>query len=82
MLIWCILDLRKVLMYEFHSDCVKNKYGTKSRLLFTNTDSWMDEIKTEDVYEDFSKDKKYLVLEIIQLSQNIMMIQTNLLVVK
>ena len=45
-------------MYEFHHDCLKNKYGNKLRLLFTNTDSLMYEIKAKDVYEGFSKDKK------------------------
>ena len=35
-----------------------NKYGNNSRLLFTDTDSLMYEIKTEDVYEDFSNDKE------------------------
>ena len=29
-----------------------------SRLSFTNTDSLMHEIKTEDVYEDFNKNKE------------------------
>ena len=33
---------------------------TQDYLLFTNTNSWMYEIKTEDVYEDFSKDKEIL----------------------
>ena len=46
----------KVLMYKFHYDYIKNKCGNNSRLLFTDTDSLMYEIKTEDVYEDFSKD--------------------------
>ena len=54
----CILELSKVLMYEFHYDHIKNKYGNNSRLLFTETDSLMYEIKTEDVYEDFSNDKE------------------------
>ena len=45
----CILDLSKVLMYEFHFDYIKNKYDNKSKLLFTDTDSLMYEIKTEDV---------------------------------
>ena len=40
-------------MYEFHDDYIKNKYSNNSRLFFTNTDSLMYEIKTEDVYEDF-----------------------------
>ena len=36
---------------------IKNKYGNNARLLFTDTESLMYETKTEDVYEDFSKDK-------------------------
>ena len=53
-----ILDLSEVLMYEFHYDYHKNKYGNNSRLLFTDTDSLIHEIKTDDVYEVFSKDKE------------------------
>ena len=34
------------------------KYGNDSRLLFTDTDSLMYEIKTEDLYEDFSSNTK------------------------
>ena len=30
----CILELRKVLMCEFHYDCIKNEHGNNSRLLF------------------------------------------------
>ena len=70
-----ILELSKVLMYEFHYDYIKNKYGNKKRPLFTNTDRLMYEIKTEDVYEDTIK--KCFSLVIIQLSQNIMIVQTN-----
>ena len=43
-------------MYEFQYDYIKNKYGNKSKLLFTDTDSLMYEIKTEDVYEHFNSD--------------------------
>ena len=53
----CILELSKVLMYEFHYDYIKNKCGNDSRLLFTDTDSLTYEIKTEDVCEDFSNNK-------------------------
>ena len=48
----------KVLMYEYHYDYIKNKYGNKLGLLFTDTDSLIYETKTQDVYEGFSKDKE------------------------
>ena len=47
-------------MYEFHYDCIKNKYASDSKLFFTDTDSLFNEIKTEDAYEDFSSDKEML----------------------
>ena len=61
-------------MYEFYFDYIRNKYGRNSRLLFTDTDNLMHEIKTKDIYEDFSKNIKCLILVVIQLSQNIMII--------
>ena len=45
-------------MYEFHYDYIKNKYRNNSRLLFTDTNSLMYEIKTEDVYKGFSNNKE------------------------
>ena len=69
------MEFSKVLMYEFHYEYIKNKYGNNSRLLFTDTGSLMEEIKTEDVYGDFSNDKCLTL--IIQLSQSIIIIQTN-----
>ena len=41
----CILEMSKVLMYEFHYDYIKNKYGNKSKLSFTDSDSLMYELK-------------------------------------
>ena len=55
-----ILELKEVLMYKFHYDYIKSKYDNKSKLLFTGSDNLMNEIKTEDVYEDFSRDKEML----------------------
>ena len=55
-----ILELSKVLIYEFYYDYINNKYGNNSRLFFTDADSLMYEIKTEDVYEDFTNNKEIL----------------------
>ena len=67
----CRLDLRKVLMFEFHYDYIKNKYGSNSRLLFTDTDRLIYEIKTEMSLKILVRIKKYLTLVILQLSKNI-----------
>ena len=52
-----VLDLSKLLMYRFHYDYIKKKYQQQANLLFTDTDSLMYEIQTEDAYADFWKDK-------------------------
>ena len=44
-----------MLIYEFHYKYIKSKYD--ANLLFTDIDSLVYEIKTEDVYEDFYEDK-------------------------
>ena len=54
----CILELSKILMYEFHYDYIKNKYGNDSRLLFKDTGSLMYEINIEDASKNCSNDKK------------------------
>ena len=54
----CILELSKTIMYDFHYQYIKPKYGKKAKLLFTDTDSLMYEIETEDFYKDISGDVK------------------------
>jgi len=51
-----ILDISKSLMYGFHYHYIKEKYKDEAKLLFTNTDSLMYHIETEDVYNDFAGD--------------------------
>ena len=54
----CILDLSKIIMYDFHYNYIKSKYADKAKLLFTDTDSLMYEIETEDFYKDIAGDVK------------------------
>ena len=54
----CILDLSKTIMYDFHYQYIKSKYGDKAKLLFSDTDSLMYEIHTEDFYKDITGDVK------------------------
>ena len=50
-----ILDLSKLLMYEFHDRYMKSKFNAK--LLFTDTDGLVYEVKKRNLYEDFYRDK-------------------------
>ena len=53
-----ILDLSKIVMFDFHYKYIKPKYGKQAKLLFTDTDSFLYEIQTEDFYKDISGDVK------------------------
>ena len=48
-----ILELSKLHMYKFYYDVLKTRYGDKVRLAYTDTDSYVLYIETDDVYKDF-----------------------------
>ena len=43
-------------MYEFWYDYIKPKYGDRAKLCYTDTDSFVIHIITEDFYEDITND--------------------------
>ena len=45
-----ILDISKILMYEFWYDYIKPKYGDRAKLCYTDTDSFVIDIKTKDFF--------------------------------
>ena len=51
-----ILDLSKIVMYEFHYDYMVPKYGDRLKLCYMDMDSLVYDIKTEDFYEDIAND--------------------------
>jgi hypothetical protein len=50
-----ILDLSKSLMYEFYYKGLREQYGDRVELLYTDTDSLLLEITTEDIYQDMGQ---------------------------
>ena len=61
-----VLDLSKTLMFEFWYDYLKPMYGDKIRLCYTDTDSFIMHIKTDDFYKDISADvDKWVILLIL-----------------
>ena len=49
-----MLDISKTLMYKFWYDYFKCKYGDRAKLCYTDTDSFIINIITEDFFEDIS----------------------------
>ena len=54
-----ILDLSKTVMYGFHYNYMKVKYGDCAKLLMTDTDSLCYEVQTEDLYKNMHEDAYY-----------------------
>src|ERR1051325_6959475 len=48
----CVLDLSKLCMYQFYYDTLKARYGERVRLCYTDTDSLLVQIQTDDINAD------------------------------
>ena len=51
-----ILEISKILMYEFWYDYMKPKYNDNVKLCYMDTDSFVMNIKIEDFYKDIAND--------------------------
>ena len=51
-----ILDISKILMYEFWYDYMKPKYGNDVKFCYMDTDCFVMNIKTNDFYKDIAND--------------------------
>ena len=53
-----ILDYSKIHMYSFYYD--KPKYDNQIKLVYTDTDSYVIKVETDDLYEDFKDINEYM----------------------
>ena len=51
-----ILEISKILMYEFWYDYMKPKYNNNVKLCYMDTDSFIMDLKTNDFYKDIAND--------------------------
>ena len=51
-----ILEISKIIIYEFWYDYMKRKYGDMVKLCYADTDSLVMTIKTKDFYKDIAQD--------------------------
>ena len=52
-----ILDISKVLMYDFYYNILKRKYNDKMKMIYTDTDSLIIKFETENIYSDLEEFK-------------------------
>ena len=63
-----VLEISKLLMYEFWYDYMKPKYDDNIKLCHMDTDSFVMNIKTEYFYKDIANDvEKNLIHQILKL---------------
>ena len=51
-----ILELSKILIYEFWYYYLKSKYGENAKLCYTDTDRFIFHVKADDIYKNIAED--------------------------
>ena len=51
-----ILELSKIVIYEFRYDYMKPKYEEKGKLCYMDTESFIVYVKADDIHEDIAED--------------------------
>ena len=51
-----ILDLSKIVIYEFWYDYVKLKYAENAKPFYMDTDSFIVHVKTDGIYKEIAED--------------------------
>ena len=51
-----ILDLSKIVIYEFWYDYIKLKHAENVKPFYMDTDSFIVHVKTDDIYKDIAED--------------------------
>ena len=55
-----ILEFAKLIMYEMYYECLLPKFGDRLHLCFTDTDSFIVHIETQDLHEDLESISQWL----------------------
>lgn len=57
---FAVLDISKTLMYDYHYNVMQKHYGDRIKLMYTDTDSLMYHVQTEDFYVDLAANHSLL----------------------
>ncbi|CAI6362905.1 unnamed protein product [Macrosiphum euphorbiae] len=57
---FAVLDISKTLMYDYHYNVMQKHYGDRIKLMYTDTDSLVYHVQTEDFYVDLAANHNLL----------------------